>query len=120
MDATYHGREVRNKSEVHRCTGCKRQALADLRQVPVSRHAIGFQGVPGLAQQSSNCRTPACARGARFGICNQVVGIGQSLFDQGQKAQLHGSRIASRVRYQPGAADAVAVDLGQTVNGLTD
>jgi len=68
---------------------------------------MGFRLAPGTGD-------------AGFGIGDQIRGIHAAGFKQGQKPELHGSRIAARIGDHPCPADLVAIDFRQCIDCFGD
>ena len=118
MDAAYHRGEVRHKRKANLLADNARQPLPDLRQMPMSSHAISFEVIRRLGEQSGNFRLASGTGHTRLGIGNQAARVNHARFQQRDKSQLHRRRITTGVGNQPRRFGLYAINFRQPINGL--
>ena len=118
MYAADHRGEMRHKRQADRIAGGARQALLDLRQMPMPGHAVGLEIVGGFRKQECHFRLSSAAGYAGFCIGDQTILLDHASFQQRDESQLHRSRITAWIGDQPGGFDLRAIDLRQTVYRL--
>ena len=116
MDAAYHRGEMRHEGQANLLAGNARQTLPDLRQMPMSSHAISLEVIRRLGEQGGNFRLASGAGHTRLGIGNQAARVNHARFQQRNKPQLHRRRITTGVGNQPRRFDLRAVHFRQTIN----
>src|SRR5690606_38009085 len=100
----------------HVSTSSLSQTLGNFRQMSVTSHAIGVQGLRGFRQQTAHSSFSASAADTGFCIGNQTGGVNQTGLQQRNKTKLHSSRITTRNSNQCGLTNFGAIDFRQTID----
>jgi len=94
------------------------QGSLDLDHVPVRADRVGLEVLVPLGEVVLRLGLAPGTAHAAGGIHDHLVWINQPGLQQRQDPQGRGCRIAARIGDQPGAADLLAVQLRQAVNGV--
>ena len=118
---------MRGEDHVHLAAGDLGEGLLDLGRVAVLGHAVGLHGLVGVAVVGARVGPAAGAGDARDGVGDDQVAAGQARGEGGRGGKGRGRGVAARHGDQNGLAggaalgqreDALAVELGQAVDGL--